>query len=234
MKRVRYIALIGLTAGCAHGAWRVPAKVLRFVIVTAGADHACALTEKGEVYCWGSNQFGQLGNGAADSANHATPQRVRSDLPFDTVVAGFRHTCGIARDGSTYCWGANESGQLGDGTLKSKSLPVRVKSDIRFQSIGPGGTHTCGVSADATGYCWGGNWHGQLGEGSLSGDTPCCFLSPVRVRTSLRFRSVVAGGIHTCGVTVDSKAYCWGSPQEGRLGSGEDDALTGDRTIAVN
>ena len=73
----------------------------------------------------------------------------------------------------------------------------------------------------------GGNWHGQLGVGDRDGDAeaPCCRRAPTPIRTALRFRSVVAGGISSCGVAVDGVAYCWGSPQEGRLGTGEQDAI---------
>ena len=208
---------------------------LRFVAVTAGADHVCALTDRGEAYCWGSNEFGQLGIGAADASPHSEPVRVGGGLAFTALAAGFTHTCGLTRDGAVFCWGANESAQLGDGTIKNSPLPVRVSSDVKFKMIGPGGTHTCAVSTDGIGYCWGGNWHGQLGVGDRDGDAaaPCCYRAPKPIRTELRFRTAVAGGISSCAVAVDGKAYCWGSPQEGRLGTGAADAAnkSADKTI---
>ena len=211
------------------------AEPLHFVSVTAGADHACALTNQGEAYCWGSNEFGQLGNGSSDSVPHVRPLRVSGDVKFTNVVAGFTHTCGIARDGAALCWGANDSAQLGDGTVKPSFIPMHVATDIRFQMIGPGGGHTCAVSVEGIGYCWGGNWHGQLGVGNRDGDpaAPCCYRRPTRIHTDLRFRTVVAAGISSCGVAVDGKAYCWGSPQEGRLGTGAADAAIkwGDKAV---
>jgi alpha-tubulin suppressor-like RCC1 family protein len=162
------------------------------------------------------------------------PVRVIGELKFGPVVAGFTHTCGIVRDGTAYCWGANDTAQLGDGTIKPNSHPVRVATDVRFQSIGPG-AHTCAVSVDETGYCWEGNWHGQLGPGNRDGDSAarCCFRVPTRIRTELRFRTAIAGGIHSYAVAVDGKAYCWGSPQDGRLGSGAADAAnrSADKTV---
>jgi alpha-tubulin suppressor-like RCC1 family protein len=234
MKQLLLCASIVLTASylrLAVGA----AEPLHFVTVTAGADHACALTDRGDAYCWGSNEFGQLGNGLADSVLHAVPVRVSGGLTFTNVVAGLTHTCGIVRDGAAVCWGANDTAQLGDGTLKPSPTPVRVASDIRFQTIGPGGTHTCAVSVDGIGYCWGGNWHGQLGVGNRDGDpvAPLTRRVPTPIQTDLRFRTAVAGGISSCGVALDGKAYCWGSPQEGRLGTGTADAANkfGDKSV---
>jgi alpha-tubulin suppressor-like RCC1 family protein len=202
----------------------------RFVSVTAGADHVCALTDRGDAYCWGSNEFGQLGNGLADAVPHLTPVRVRADVEFTVVAAGFNHTCGLERDGTAWCWGANETAQLGDGTTKNAPaptpLPTRVKTDVKFKTIGPGGGHTCGVSVGGVGYCWGGNWHGQLGVGNRDGDAaaPCCYRVPTPIRTDVKLQSAVAGGISSCAVAIDGKAFCWGSPQEGRLGTGTVDA----------
>lgn len=211
------------------------AEALRFVAVTAGADHACALTANGDAYCWGSNQFGQLGRGAADPAPHTKPERVSGDLRFTSIVAGFSHTCGLVRGGEAFCWGANETAQLGDGTIKPSATPVRVATDVRFKMIGPGGGHTCGVSTDGVGYCWGGNWHGQLGVGDRDGDAaaPCCYRVPRPIRTDVRLRMAVAGGISSCAVAMNGKAYCWGSPQEGRLGTGAADAAnkSTDKTV---
>jgi alpha-tubulin suppressor-like RCC1 family protein len=212
-----------------------PASPLHFVAVTAGADHACALTNRGETYCWGSNEFGQLGNGPPDAVPHTIPVRVAGDLKFTTVVAGFTHTCGIVSDGAAFCWGANDTAQLGDGTMKPNSTPVHVATDVKLRTIGPGGGHTCAVSVEGIAYCWGGNWHGQLGVGNRDGDAaaPCCYRLPTPIHTELRFRTAIAGGISSCGVAMDGKGYCWGSPQEGRLGTGAADAAnkSADKTV---
>ena len=221
------LIVCGTAVTCLHAR---SADTRHFVLVTAGADHACALTDRGEAYCWGSNEFGQLGNGSTDSAPRLTPVRVQTDAEFTVVAAGFTHTCALKRDGTAWCWGANDTAQLGDGTTKNAPtptpLPIQVKTDVKFKSIGPGGGHTCAVSVDGVGYCWGGNWHGQLGVGDRDGDSaaPCCYRLPRPIRTELQLGSAVAGGISSCAVAKDGKAYCWGSPQEGRLGTGAADA----------
>jgi alpha-tubulin suppressor-like RCC1 family protein len=208
---------------------------VRFVSVSTGADHVCALTDQGQAYCWGSNELGQLGTGSTDTVAHTKPARIAGDVTFTTLLAGLTHTCGLTRDGAVFCWGANDTAQLGNGTTKNSAIPVRASSDIKFQTIGPGASHTCAVGVDGSGYCWGGNWHGQLGVGDRDGDpaAPLTRRVPTRIQTDLRFRTVVAGGISSCGVTLDDKAYCWGSPQEGRLGTGAADAANkfGDKAV---
>jgi alpha-tubulin suppressor-like RCC1 family protein len=229
MKHLRGVLLIALSTSASPIASR-PSDTPRFVSVTAGADHACALTDGGDAYCWGSNEFGQLGNGSSETAPQLVPARVRTDVKFTIVAAGFNHTCGLERDGSAWCWGANETAQLGDGTTKNAPaptpLPTRVKTDVKFKTIAPGGGHTCAVGVDGVGYCWGGNWHGQLGVGNRDGDAaaPCCYRVPTAIRTDIKFQIAVAGGISSCAVAIDGKAFCWGSPQEGRLGTGPADA----------
>ena len=126
---------------------------------------------------------GQLGTGSTDTVAHTKPARISGDLTFTTLVAGLTHTCGLTRDGAVFCWGANDSAQLGDGTTKNSPTPVRVATDVKFKTIGPGGTHTCAVSVDGVGYCWGGNWHGQLGVGDRDGDP----AAPLRVECPHRF-----------------------------------------------
>ncbi len=235
MKTLRGLVALAVAISCPPIA-AMDAEPPHFVAVTAGVDHVCALTDRGEAFCWGSNEFGQLGNGSHDSIPHPTPVRVAGDVTFAMLAAGLTHTCGIARDGVAYCWGANDTAQIGDGTvLQPRSTPVRVATDVRFAMIGPGGGHTCAVTVDGVGYCWGGNWHGQLGVGNRDGDeaAPCCYRLPLPIRTELRLRSATAGGINSCAVAVDGKAYCWGSPQEGRLGTGAGDAVnkSADKTV---
>jgi Regulator of chromosome condensation (RCC1) repeat len=113
--------------------------------------------------------------------------------------------------------------------------PLRVNTDVKFKTIAAGGGHTCAISVDGVGYCWGGNWHGQLGVGDREGDAaaPCCYRLPRPIRTDVRLRAAVAAGISSCAVAIGGEAYCWGSPQEGRLGTGAADAAnkSADKTI---
>ncbi len=118
----------------------VPAAVTtasRFTHISAGGDHVCALTAAGDTYCWGVNSSGELGVATSESCNgNATYSLVCSTKPvqpvgvpkFVGIAAGATYTCGLVADGSVYCWGANDRGQLGNGTSVASSMtPVRVK-----------------------------------------------------------------------------------------------------------
>lgn len=197
-----------------------------FTSVAAGQAHTCGLTSTGEIYCWGSNDAGQLGVGGIDSNPHSNPAIVKSSVKFRFVTAGFRHTCGIGQDGAAYCWGWNQFGQLGNGARTSSPQPILVSGGLRFVSLSAGATLTCGLTASGEAYCWGGNWHGQIGDGTVDGDTgtPCCHTRPVPVAGHLRFSQISVGGIHACALGQGGKAYCWGNGEDGRLGLGRPDS----------
>lgn len=188
--------------------------------IVAGGNHACALTSAGAAYCWGLNDFGQLGDGT--TFNRDTPVAVSGSLVFQSLVSGASHNCGITNSGATYCWGANNGGQLGDGTTTNRLTPTLVTGGNVFQSLAGGGYHTCGVKADNSAYCWGRNNWGQLGDGSTTFATSNS-LVPQLVIGGHAFQSLTAGGWHTCGVTTTGAAYCWGHGSVGELGDGQDD-----------
>jgi alpha-tubulin suppressor-like RCC1 family protein len=95
------------------------------VVLAAGGAHTCALTAGGDAWCWGSDSNGQLGRGSIGGSS-STPAPVSGGLKFIALSAGGAHTCGVTLDGSIYCWGANASGQLGDGSTTDRGAPVRV------------------------------------------------------------------------------------------------------------
>ncbi|MEO6923272.1 MAG: hypothetical protein ABI142_05555 [Bryocella sp.] len=110
---------------------------VRFTQISAGGEHVCALTAAGDTYCWGVNSSGELGVTTSESCNgNATYSLACSTRPvqpvgapkFIGIAAGGTYTCGLVADGSVYCWGANDRGQLGNGTsVVSSMTPVRVK-----------------------------------------------------------------------------------------------------------
>jgi alpha-tubulin suppressor-like RCC1 family protein len=189
-----------------------------FVRFALGGTHTCATTSVAELYCWGSNASGQLGIGSQD-ARRMLPALV-GGRGFAWVSAGSAHSCAVATPNPdstyVYCWGANDRGQVGDGTNTRRAAPVAVAGAIAFSAVTAGRNHTCAV-ATATGaaYCWGDNTFGQLGDGSTTAPN-----APVPVAGGRAFIELSAGGEHTCGVTGALEAYCWGANTYGQLGDG--------------
>lgn len=113
------------------GTWPADADTTawRLVSVSTGQDHICGVTGSGVAYCWGANTFGQLGAGGGlfKKGGSREPVRVAGDLKFAVVSAGFSHTCGVATDGRTLCWGGNSVGQLGDGTTDGHNEPTPIR-----------------------------------------------------------------------------------------------------------
>jgi alpha-tubulin suppressor-like RCC1 family protein len=203
----------------------------RFRQVDAAIAHTCGATMDHRAYCWGSNFFGQLGDGT--TIDRVMPVAVARGLPFSRVAPGQRHTCGLTPDRRLYCWGENASGQLGIGTSSGpetcnltpcSTRPVGVVGGLRFRQVTAGGFHTCGLIPGNLAYCWGFNTLGQLGNGTNTGPDLCdvntCSTTPVRVAGGLRLRELDGGLIHTCGVTPKHRAYCWGGNILGQLGDG--------------
>jgi len=183
----------------------ITVRVISFRSVSAGRYLSCGLTTDGAAYCWGWNVYG-YGLGDGSSASSAIPVAVSGGLTFSALSAGVAHTCGVTAAGAAYCWGNNGSGQLGDGSTTSSAVPVAVTGGLMFSTVSVGGGHTCGLTAAGAAHCWGWNIYGQLGDGSITPHSS----APAAVTGGFAFAVVSAGGAHTCGVTTDGAAYCWG------------------------
>ncbi len=147
-----------------------PARVLGdhvFVDIDA-TNHTCALTADGETWCWGNNQLGHIADPEL-GMEITTPVQVPGDVAFVRVEAGVFHTCGLTADGEAWCWGLNEYGQLGDGTLVPSRTPVRVAFDLPFVEIDADDNATCGVVQGGGAYCWGSSAFADLGGGFTPG-----------------------------------------------------------------
>lgn len=194
-----------------------------WVSVSVGVLTTCALDRAGRAYCWGSNFRGRLGTG--DTAGRVVEPRPVIDAPAQlrSISAGGRHQCAVDADGRAFCWGSNEAGQLGAGSINAVNNSTFVVGGHTFRSISAGLDHTCAVTPDGTAYCWGDNTFNQLGAGTAAPcgamvERPCRVAAPVPVAGGLRFTEVSAGRFHTCGLALDGAAYCWGSNQDGELG----------------
>jgi alpha-tubulin suppressor-like RCC1 family protein len=134
--------------------------------LASGADHTCAIRGNNDVICWGSNSYGELGNGAVAPFDGTV---LVDNLAGDAkeIATGTNHSCALLTNGTVRCWGANTYGQLGNGTTTNASRPVSVAGLPRpAVAITAGGDHTCAKLDDGSIRCWGKNNKGQLGNGS--------------------------------------------------------------------
>ena len=198
----------------------------RYNQVTSGWDHSCALTTTNEIFCWGSNQYGQLGD-ASTAKVRLQPVRVSGGRSYRQVSAGYKHTCAVTTTFRAICWGFNPSGQVGDGSTLNRWEPRQVAGTVLFERVTAGARHTCAESTDNRAYCWGANFSGELGTGNTTSS-----LKPVAVTGGLWFAQLTAGNQYSCGVTSDNRGYCWGANDQGTLGDGTTIARTRPTPVA--
>lgn len=180
---------------------------------SAGGMTTCEVRTDGSAWCWGRNDFGQVGDGT--TTLRTRPTRVVGD-GWARIDTGGGSTCGVKTDGSLWCWGLNNFGQLGGSDKKRASQPRRVGSDTNWRSVSASWTHACATRTDGSLWCWGQNLHGQLGIGKTSSRSD----GPLRVAGSRRWAEVSAGEWHTCGVAASGAALCWGNNAFGQVGDG--------------
>lgn len=198
--------------------------------ISAGTHHTCALTDMGQVRCWGNNELGQLGDGTTD--NSTTPVVVNEvpGAPFELAISisangamdwdylTTGHTCALLLFGAVACWGDNQYGQLGNGEAGYGLMnpqPTYLPTIDDAISISAGTQHVCAVHRSGAVSCWGFNYHGQLGDGSTV-DSP----TPVTVDGIDNAIAVSAGYSHTCAILDTGRLMCWGANESYQLGDG--------------
>lgn len=202
--------------------------------IASGTNGTCAVAYGGDVYCWGFNLYGQLGDGT--SVNRLLPTRIQKGaIPSDAFVrqvsVGQWHACALASNNSVYCWGYNTVGQLGDGTNQDRSVPTLVQqgaipTGATVKSISAGETQSCAVTTAGGVYCWGSNANGRLGDGTtVDRNVPVVIQMPGGVAidsVSVGNNSATGGNYnnHICARSISGGAYCWGNNSSGQLGDG--------------
>jgi alpha-tubulin suppressor-like RCC1 family protein len=208
------------------------------VQVAAGEFHACALRRDGTVRCWGRNADGRLGD--STSTNRTSPVTV---VPASgsgalggvvQITAGGLHTCAVLADSTARCWGP--AAQNGNGGINKVGRPMVVTSAgttplAGVGQISAGAFHTCAVLANSTARCWGFGTDGRLGNASTADQ-----VRPVTVSATTGFDSVTqvsAGNAHTCGLTAEGNAFCWGSDSGRQLGGPAGNRSTPQQVLVI-
>ena len=196
--------------------------------ITSGNYHNCSIASDNMVYCWGNNEYGQLGDGTTTS--HSSPvlfkmTGVLSGLTVKLIEGGYFQTCAIASDDNAYCLGDNEYGQLGNNSTSNSLVPVAVDktgvlSGLSIKSLSVGRQHhACVIASDNNAYCWGLGASGQLGNGSTTSSSTPVAVDKTGVLSGLTIKSIYTGNNSTCVIASDNNAYCWGDNSSGRLGN---------------
>jgi alpha-tubulin suppressor-like RCC1 family protein len=224
----------GLGAGGTGGSSSVPVAVdtagalagRKLVQISTGSNGACVLDSAGAAFCWGDNDFGEIGDGRTVSSTVPVPVKMTGALAghaLTQISAGYEDTCALTSAGAAYCWGDNAYWELGDGGGGSdgdySAVPVPVQATgalagKTLTQITAGWLYGCALDTAGAAYCWG---TGALGRTATSS-------VPVAVDTSgaLAGRPLIevsAGLGETCALTRTGTAYCWGDNSDGELGN---------------
>ena len=187
--------------------------------IAAGNEHTCAWTRTRELFCWGSNQYGQL---AGTDAERTVPTRVALADVVE-AIAGLGHTCARTLSGDVYCWGYGAFGSLGTGSTNNEAAPKKVAlADVTALT----GKYliTCARTRGAGVYCWGDNRFGQLGVGDTTPTQLPRRLAFDGLPSGDEIMEVAPGYQHVCARSKTGVLYCWGSNRAGQLSRGNSDA----------
>jgi len=177
--------------------------------VSTGNGQSCGIKTDGTAWCWGSNSNGKLGIGVS-GGNYNTPQQISEPGPWAMIRANWEYTCAVKTDGSGWCWGQGDTGELGNDDTASYSDPVQVSGTGSWSMIGHGldNQHTCGVKTDGTGWCWGLMDAGRLGIGDNGSNQ----VAPAGVGANCGLGAeAISEGQITYNTDVNAIQYCAGA-----------------------
>jgi predicted flap endonuclease-1-like 5' DNA nuclease/alpha-tubulin suppressor-like RCC1 family protein len=200
------------------------------VAVSTGERHTCAILDNGELKCWGSDSYGQGGNGPGTSSDITSPYN-RNPINLGTgrtaiaVSAGYHHTCAILDNGDLKCWGRDNHGQLGDGGSNSDtSAPSATAIDLgpgrTAVAVSTGDYHTCAILDNGSVKCWGQDNHGQLGDGGTNANTDSPSSTPVDLGPGRTAVAIASADYHNCVILDNGEMKCWGYNHYGQVGDG--------------
>lgn len=194
-------------------------------LLASGGYHSCAVDGEGQTQCWGSNDWGELGNPSTAASEMPRPVPVLG-LPDESrqLALGARHTCAVTAVGAVTCWGRGAEGQRGNASDKSGDVPDGVHGFAPLDAVAissGSGLHTCAVTAQGGLTCWGKNQFGQLGDDTMA--TRYYPTTPFGLSAFGAVIAVAAGGSHSCALQQsggDRIVTCWGHNASGQLGDG--------------
>jgi len=209
-----------------EGGPRAVASSLRFLSVSAGERHTCAITKERALYCWGENLQSQAGVQAEPYVT--TPTLVMPGVQFLDVGAGTTQSCAVRTNGVVYCWGEGTLGALGRGDTISSVFPAPIATSERFVQVRSGRLRSCAIALDGRLWCWGLEWESAQGNIDFFHQR----LLPHRIDGLPPIRDLSVAVSSLCALSTDGVSYCWEANGFAQLGLGN---TTGTATpTAVN
>ena len=195
-----------------------------YTAVAGGTYHSLALDVDGNLWTWGYDFHGQVGNGAP-TGDVTVPQQISTGTIYTAAAAGAHHSLALDADGNLWAWGYDGGGQLGNGTPTGDvTAPEQITTGTIYTAVAAGGFHSLALDVDGNLWAWGYDVYGQVGNGALTGDVTV----PQQISTGAAYTAVTAGDYHSLALDVDGNLWAWGNDDSGQLGNG---ALTGDVTV---
>jgi alpha-tubulin suppressor-like RCC1 family protein len=197
-------------------------------LISAGMDFSSCAIESGRAYCWGANNFGQLGDESTTDSDVPVPGDISGVLAGKTltqIAAGIFGNCALDTVGTAYCWGYNGDGELGNGSTTDSDVPVAVDTGgvlagKTLTQVTAGGGTMCALDSSGAAYCWGNNGSGELGNGSTTDSSVPVAVDTSGVLAGKTVTQISAGWEFACALDSTAAAYCWGDNGSGQFGDG--------------
>ena len=212
--------------------------------IDCGGSHCCAVSTGNDSKCWGSNTYGQLGQGDTNNRGDEHGEMgdalkiidLGSDFVVDHLSCGDSHTCALSTNNTIKCFGGNEYGQLGyettenmgdeSGEMGDDLATVDLGTDFVPIQVECGWGFTCALSVHHNVKCWGRNTFGQLGQGDkitrgAGAGTMGDNLSVIDLGTDFNVNDIRCGTVHVCALSSTHAIKCWGDNFYGELGLGD-------------
>ena len=192
-----------------------------FKEISLGGSHSLAIDNEGQLWAWGNNSSGQLGDGTTSNKNN--PTRITENIKYKEISAGRNHCIAIDSEGNLWVWGDNSRGQLGDGTTISKNIPNKVEFQVKFcQAQASGRLYSMAIDNEGNLWSWGLNDQGQLGDGTTINKN-----IPTKIEIDTTFKKFSIGENHSIAVDNRGILWAWGNNYYGQLG----DKTTKDKLV---